>query len=130
VLLLPFSARAPFAWATRHAQEQEALARAFHVGPAPPGCATTCMQSYLANGMGDSPDSSSQVGLASLRIIAGVLVATFHGWHKVVQGWQYLTAGSDWPLVHDTCFTTSLGSSVRSALARNAACLGRNSEEW
>jgi len=43
-----------------------------------------------------------QVGLAALRIIVGILVATFHGWHKVVQGWQYLTAGSDWPLLHDT----------------------------
>ena len=43
-----------------------------------------------------------QVGLAGLRIIVGILVAVFHGWHKVVQGWQYLTAGSDWPLLHDT----------------------------
>jgi putative oxidoreductase len=34
--------------------------------------------------------------------MTGILVATFHGWHKVVQGWQYLTAGSDWPLLHDT----------------------------
>jgi len=50
----------------------------------------------------DAYDPLSQVGLAALRITAGVLVATFHGWHKVVQGWQYLTAGSDWPLLHDT----------------------------
>ena len=50
----------------------------------------------------DTEDPLSQVGLAGLRIIVGVLVATFHGWHKIVQGWQYLTAGSDWPLLHDT----------------------------
>ena len=50
----------------------------------------------------DTDDPLSQVGLAGLRIIAGVLVAMFHGWHKIVQGWQYLTTGSDWPLLHDT----------------------------
>lgn len=44
----------------------------------------------------------SQLGLAGLRIIAGVAVATLHGWHKGVQGWQYLTKGTDWPVLHDT----------------------------
>jgi len=37
-----------------------------------------------------------------LRIVAGMAVATLHGWHKVVDGWQYLTAGAEWPLLHDT----------------------------
>jgi len=50
----------------------------------------------------DTDDPLSQGGLAGLRIIAGLLVATLHGWHKVMQGWHYLTAGSDWPLLHDT----------------------------
>jgi uncharacterized membrane protein YphA (DoxX/SURF4 family) len=45
---------------------------------------------------------SSDAGIAVLRIVIGLLVATLHGWHKVVQGWQYLTAGTDWPLLHDT----------------------------
>ena len=43
-----------------------------------------------------------QIGIAGLRIGVGVLVATLHGWHKVIEGWQYATAGTDWPLVHDT----------------------------
>ena len=50
----------------------------------------------------DTEGALPQVGLAALRISVGVLVAIFHGWHKVVQGWQYVTAGSDWPLLHDT----------------------------
>jgi putative oxidoreductase len=50
----------------------------------------------------DTEEPLSQAGLVGLRIIAGLLVATLHGWHKVVQGWQYLAAGTDWPLLHDT----------------------------
>lgn len=50
----------------------------------------------------DSEEPLSQIGLAALRIITGLLVATLHGWHKVVEGWLYATAGTDWPLVHDT----------------------------
>lgn len=50
----------------------------------------------------DPADPVSEAGLALLRIVTGVLVATLHGWHKVVQGWQYATSGADWPLLHDT----------------------------
>ena len=50
----------------------------------------------------DTEGTWPQIGLAVLRSAAGVLVATLHGWHKVVEGWQYATAGIDWPLVHDT----------------------------
>lgn len=47
-------------------------------------------------------DPLSDAALTMLRVVVGVLVATLHGWHKVVQGWGYLTTGSDWPLLHDT----------------------------
>ena len=50
----------------------------------------------------DTAAPVSQLGLAGLRIIGGVMVATLHGWHKVVQGWHYLIEGADWPLLHDT----------------------------
>jgi putative oxidoreductase len=50
----------------------------------------------------ESAAPSFQIGLAALRIITGLLVATLHGWHKVVEGWYYATTGADWPLMHDT----------------------------
>lgn len=49
----------------------------------------------------DSAGQPAQTGIALLRIVTGSVVATLHGWHKVVQGWDYVTAGSDWPLLHD-----------------------------
>ena len=66
----------------------------------------------------DRTDAMSQAGVASLRIIAGILVATLHGWHKVVEGWQYATTGADWPLVHDT---VALGFPIPVAFAALAA---------
>ena len=50
----------------------------------------------------DATGRLSAAGIALVRIVTGSLVATLHGWHKVAQGSQYLTAGSDWPLLHDT----------------------------
>ena len=43
-------------------------------------------------------DPVSQAGLAGLRIVTGLLVATLH----CSKGWQYASTGADWPLVHDT----------------------------
>ena len=60
---------------------------------------TGLVRRVLSPGTGDA---WSAVGAAILRITVGVLVATLHGWHKVVQGWQYLSGGGDWPLLHDT----------------------------
>lgn len=61
------------------------------------------MRSLLQRVLSTDPTVQvSEAGIAVLRIVTGLLVATLHGWHKVVQGWQYLTAGSDWPLLHDT----------------------------
>ena len=34
----------------------------------------------------------SEAGIAVLRMVTGLLVAMLHGWHKLVQGRQYLTA--------------------------------------
>ena len=48
----------------------------------------------------------------------GAVVATLHGWHKVVQGWQYLTAAGEWPLLHDT---VHLGFPLPAAFAALAA---------
>lgn len=30
------------------------------------------------------------------------LITTLHGWHKMVEGWQYQTKGGHWPLLADT----------------------------
>jgi putative oxidoreductase len=51
---------------------------------------------------GDTSDPVSQAGGAGLRITTGLLVLILHGWHKVVEGLDYVTTGADWPLVHDT----------------------------
>jgi len=50
----------------------------------------------------DTENQVSQAGIAGLRIVTGFLVVTLHGWHKLVGGWQYISTGADWPLVHDT----------------------------
>ena len=60
----------------------------------------------------------SEAGIAVLRIATGLLIATLHGWHKVAQGWLYLTTGSDWPLLHDTL---QLGFAVPVVFAALAA---------
>jgi uncharacterized membrane protein YphA (DoxX/SURF4 family) len=66
----------------------------------------------------DTEDSLPQVGIAGLRIVLGLLVATIHGWHKVVDGWAYATTGADWPLLHDT---VALGFPLPAAAAALAA---------
>lgn len=50
----------------------------------------------------DSAAQLSQAGVALLRVVTGALVATLHGWHKVVEGWAYVTGDADWPLLHET----------------------------
>jgi len=50
----------------------------------------------------DTENQVSQAGITGLRIVTGLLVVTLHGWHKIVGGWQYLSTGADWPLIHDT----------------------------
>jgi putative oxidoreductase len=37
-----------------------------------------------------------------LKVSVGLMIAGLHGLHKVVDGFQYLTAGRDWPLLRDT----------------------------
>lgn len=39
------------------------------------------------------------IALAAQRLLIGVLVAWLHGWHNVVDGWYYATAGSAWTVV-------------------------------
>ena len=67
---------------------------------------------------GDPAVQVSEATVAVLRIAIGLLVASLHGWHKVVDGWQHLTAGSDWPLLHDTL---QLGFPLPGAFATLAA---------
>jgi len=50
----------------------------------------------------DTENLVSQAGIAGLRIVTGLLVVELHGWHKLVGGWQYVSTGADWPLIHDT----------------------------
>jgi len=45
---------------------------------------------------------AADLGVTVLRVVFGLLVATLHGWHKVVDGWRYVADGVDWPLLHDT----------------------------
>jgi putative oxidoreductase len=45
---------------------------------------------------------SADRGVTAVRVVFGLLVATLHGWHKLVDGWRYFTNGADWPLLHDT----------------------------
>lgn len=66
----------------------------------------------------------SETGIAVLRVLTGLLVAMLHGWHKVVQGWQYLTAGTDWPLLHDTVQLGFPLPVVFTVLAALSQCLG------
>lgn len=74
----------------------------------------------------DTENTLSQAGLAGLRIAAGVLVAILHGQHKVVEGWQYATAGTDWPLMHDTI---ALGFPLP-ALSATVAALSQFAGGW
>ena len=50
----------------------------------------------------DIGDPRSEAALAIRRVGVGVVVATLHGWHKVIEGWHHLTAAGEWPLLHDT----------------------------
>src|ERR1700716_1474237 len=44
----------------------------------------------------------AETGIAMLRVATGVTIATLHGWHKVMGGWDYFTTGAPWPLLKDT----------------------------
>ena len=46
--------------------------------------------------------SRSELAMTVLRVSVGLMIAGLHGLHKVVDGFQYLTAGRDWPLLRDT----------------------------
>ena len=56
------------------------------------------MAAVLDNGGAEVADT----GVVALRTAIGLLIATLHGWHKVVDGWRYATTGADWPLLNDT----------------------------
>ena len=49
-----------------------------------------------------SRDSRAELAITVLRVSVGLMVAGLHGLHKVVDGFQYLTVGRDWPLLRDT----------------------------
>lgn len=49
-----------------------------------------------------SRDQMTDISVAALRVAIGSMVVWLHGWHKVVDGWKYFTADTDWPLLHDT----------------------------
>ena len=52
--------------------------------------------------LADRDATLADAGVAGLRIAIGALIATLHGWHKVVDGWRHTTAGAEWPLLNDT----------------------------
>lgn len=65
----------------------------------------------------------AEAGLASLRILVGVLVFWIHGWHKMVDGWGHLANGADWPLLSDTIqlgFPAPLAFTIVAALSQFA----------
>jgi putative oxidoreductase len=45
--------------------------------------------------------SVSDFGAALLRLTAGLFLAHYHGWHKLVQGLAYRSRGEAWPLLAD-----------------------------
>jgi putative oxidoreductase len=63
-----------------------------------PGLAELVTQALSIN----RNDNVVEGAIVALRVVTGVTIATAHGWHKVVQGWQYLTSGAQWPLLDDT----------------------------
>lgn len=44
---------------------------------------------------------SSNIGALVLRVGVGFFLAGLHGWHKLVQGIEYLQRGTHWPLLED-----------------------------
>jgi putative oxidoreductase len=43
----------------------------------------------------------SHLGILLIRVGAGLFLAVFHGWHKLVQGIAYVQHGTHWPLLED-----------------------------
>ena len=74
----------------------------------------------LSTGAGQASDA----GIAALRVSLGLLVATLHGWHKIGQGWQHLTTGTEWPLLHDTAQLGFPMAAVFAALAASSQFFG------
>jgi putative oxidoreductase len=66
----------------------------------------------------DLASPAAAAGITLLRLLTGAVVLVVHGWHKVVDGLAYLTAGADWPLLHDT---TALGFPAPAVFASLAA---------
>lgn len=77
---------------------------------------TDLLQRMLSTDLNTRP---VEAAVTLLRVLTGLLIAGLHGWHKVVQGWAYLTDGSDWPLLHDTIrlgFPMPIASSIAAAM--------------
>ena len=68
--------------------------------------------------MVDSVERRRDIVLAILRIAFGVMIASLHGLHKVVEGYRYFVSGDEWPLLHDT---TQMGFPAPAAFATTAA---------
>ena len=56
----------------------------------------------MATVLDDGGAEVADTGVVALRTAIGLLIATLHGWHKVVDGWRYATTGAEWPLLNDT----------------------------
>lgn len=44
---------------------------------------------------------TSHAGAAVIRIVAGCFIAGFHGWHKLLEGFDHVQTGAAWPLLLD-----------------------------
>lgn len=47
----------------------------------------------------NSGSAFSQAGILVLRLVAGLFIAGFHGWPKLLQGLVHVQNGSGWPLL-------------------------------
>ncbi|MDP9291145.1 MAG: DoxX family protein [Verrucomicrobiota bacterium] len=58
--------------------------------------------SFLAPVLAPNTDcAASHIGALVLRVTAGLFLARYHGWHKLVQGIRHLSREEAWPLLGD-----------------------------